>query len=1440
MPGRPGSLGLATLPDITPDPFAFAAIVDAARNAVVTSAPVEVTGTDAPAPVTISGEPSARFRINGGGWVTSATMPAGGATLELQMTASGDWSTEFACLLNIAGVTAGWLVTTAAEPFSLMAALTAATAADIQAGGETLLVTVAAETWAATLGEDNAVTTAWLDSFAGNGDWATIRASLDFSHVTRLSDSQARIDLPPVPAYEIAAPEIVTADFPATVFAGATDPAVITVGTISAVAATIATEARHVWRQNLVGEVTTAYLWHSVAFPKGAVPAGYRLQAAADATPFAASFLAPSTWDDGSLRFAMAAYKLPWPLAFGEVLDVTFAAVPGEEPVWAGDDPATIAGALPSLELTFSGGASGTSSFAGAVANWSRIWGQGSEAIAIQARQPIAGSKLHCLWWLLYFADGKAIPVVQVLNGTDEQDQSVVQLTVNATFKEDGATQAGYSYTGLELAHHAGPIVNLAADSTYYQVGGGGDPVKLTPEPSHRMWALAGLAAPYEVDQATSPNMAAIPALPGDVYAGADAGVYHPTDVWHCEQDVGLGGYRPDIGMLPGWCVYHLMRPTAAWWQYVRRRSLNWLHMPRYYVSTRGGGSKFGLINTTPWAGLHADMPDRYPDWDRLDCITGVSDNGTGQHGWSMYGAYGKAHLDYTHDAAAIEYLAMVEASPWFVYAVEMVVGRQQCDGGIEGDGADQYFGEIYRSFTTGPASAPVTYHGKPKFREVRQWAWMTRSAGYARFMTPDDEINAAYVARHHAEIWEVTNSVITIDAEDAYEGRSIPAAAKTRQWLFWPNNPHSIMPLWQVAHFAKVTALDHRRGWAETTATFDYVCRGFIAALMGNHQYAAIGYRTRPTPSGAKNTGWPATGYFTSFSDAGCVHWNADDWNAAVAWPVDHPDAGAGGYQPSTHTGGESFVQPYFNPERDFSYFYMLMSAVFLTIWAGGGNADTAAALAYWLANDPQTRLGSGGDTKTFENSATSGLTFRHGWLTPGGETLATLSGTLAAGAGEGDIRAGGRALQVDLANGTWHADIAANVPEASALLDAISGPGDWSTVRAALDYTAITRDSDTRITLTLPPVPAYSIAAADPWTLDIPVAALATWMSDPTPVSIVTVAPLATSATASGPVWDGISQAEAQAGGQTLTADLVNATWHAGIGAVSVETTALLDALTGNRDFATIRGLMDASHVERVSDTRVTITLPPAPAYDPGGSDETIMLDLSPAMFATYESDPSPLAVGTVIAAVDPGLKFRDEFDGPTGEILEAGGHLPDVGTGWIAWNRHADDGRNMQTNGAGQASKSNSGIVTAYAMVPDTPLAADQYVEGDSGGATDDPQTGLMLRAVDLDNKYHLHTRVNGILRIYRTVGGVQPPEIAGTGFDAWAPGDTLRFEAETIGAAVQLRVYVNGDLVLSHDDTDADRITAAGSAGMVARGALNTGDHYWSRVLAGDLA
>lgn len=100
------------------------------------------------------------------------------------------------------------------------------TETEIVTGGQTIIITLANDTWNANVGSDSAETTALIagldsDKAEATGWDALIKTDLDHTDITRDSDTQVTITLPAYAAYNIATNETITVTIPATCVASA-------------------------------------------------------------------------------------------------------------------------------------------------------------------------------------------------------------------------------------------------------------------------------------------------------------------------------------------------------------------------------------------------------------------------------------------------------------------------------------------------------------------------------------------------------------------------------------------------------------------------------------------------------------------------------------------------------------------------------------------------------------------------------------------------------------------------------------------------------------------------------------------------------------------------------------------------------------------------------------------------------------------------------------------------------------------------------------------------------------------------------------------------------------------------------------------------------------------------------------------------------------------
>ncbi len=102
--------GVAPPADTTPDPFSFAPRSDVAPGSSQTSAPVTITGINAPTPISVAG---GLYSVNGGAFTGDPGQVTAGSTVSVQLIAPYTASTSASATLNVGGYSAPFTVNTA-------------------------------------------------------------------------------------------------------------------------------------------------------------------------------------------------------------------------------------------------------------------------------------------------------------------------------------------------------------------------------------------------------------------------------------------------------------------------------------------------------------------------------------------------------------------------------------------------------------------------------------------------------------------------------------------------------------------------------------------------------------------------------------------------------------------------------------------------------------------------------------------------------------------------------------------------------------------------------------------------------------------------------------------------------------------------------------------------------------------------------------------------------------------------------------------------------------------------------------------------------------------------------------------------------------------------------------------------------------------------------
>jgi len=98
-----------TLPDTTPDPFIFAPLTGVALNTLVTSNTINVSGINAPAPISIT---DGLYSINGNAFTSAPGNISNGDSVSVQLMSPGSYAATTSATLTIGGISSTFSVTT--------------------------------------------------------------------------------------------------------------------------------------------------------------------------------------------------------------------------------------------------------------------------------------------------------------------------------------------------------------------------------------------------------------------------------------------------------------------------------------------------------------------------------------------------------------------------------------------------------------------------------------------------------------------------------------------------------------------------------------------------------------------------------------------------------------------------------------------------------------------------------------------------------------------------------------------------------------------------------------------------------------------------------------------------------------------------------------------------------------------------------------------------------------------------------------------------------------------------------------------------------------------------------------------------------------------------------------------------------------------------------
>ncbi len=278
-----------------------------------------------------------------------------------------------------------------------------------------------------------------------------------------------------------------------------------------------------------------------------------------------------------------------------------------------------------------------------------------------------------------------------------------------------------------------------------------------------------------------------------------------------------------------------------------------------------------------------------------------------------------------------------------------------------------------------------------------------------------------------------------------------------------------------------------------------------------------------------------------------------------------------------------------------------------------------------------------------------------------------AALSGTATATIDEEDVVAGGDEIIITLTGGIWAASGPTFNNQRQNIIDGITSAQSeltgWNNeVRDNLGINAVTRTSDTVVTVSLSGEAAYDITTQETIEVTVPASAL-----DPSSGPAIVATPTFTVDTVpqvvvTGSVTPTATESDIAAGGDTIIITLTGDIWVTVGANFDAQRQNIIDGLNSNMSEvagwnAEVRDKEVVGAVVRTSDTVATITLTAAASYSIA-LDETITVTVPGSAFQTG---------GTVIATPT----FEVEADPPTPIQPDPGDSISGNGLGGISRN-------------------------------------------------------------------------------------------------------------------------------------------------------------------------
>jgi hypothetical protein len=286
---------------------------------------------------------------------------------------------------------------------------------------------------------------------------------------------------------------------------------------------------------------------------------------------------------------------------------------------------------------------------------------------------------------------------------------------------------------------------------------------------------------------------------------------------------------------------------------------------------------------------------------------------------------------------------------------------------------------------------------------------------------------------------------------------------------------------------------------------------------------------------------------------------------------------------------------------------------------------------------------------------------------------------------ADESAIASGGKTVILTLTNAKWASDIATNRSKREALLDKFTaGDSAWQEViYAAKARGTVARNSNTKLTITLPAVPSFNISSdmavgfagisAGEGLTDADIPAI----QDAFVIKAVT----GQTAAISGTILSKTTEIDIARGGKVIRVTLKGDAWAPDIESDETKRELLLSGFTETPSSSAWDSVIEAATVRLVNSSTIDITLPAQPNFDID-SDINVQLRIDSSLLTTSNTDitASPAFTVYAVSATLSGTALTGAFDA---SAIQKGGKTIVITLNNASWVSDAvSDSANLNT--------------------------------------------------------------------------------------------------------------------------------------------------------------